>query len=122
MFGTVRMSATSSIAWCETPRIVVTPGRKPTNLTDRSGYAACIVTWSKHRFVTKAQKLCTKGISPDRAMPPASPTMFASAMPTLWNRSGKVSRNRSVSVGGVRSAERHTMRGSSRAAATSASP
>ena len=81
-----------------------------------------MVIWSWQRLVTKTQKLWTKGISPERAMPPAIPIMFASAMPTLWKRSGKVSRKRSVSVGGERSAVRQTMRGSARAASTSASP
>ena len=44
MLGSARISATSSIAWCDTPSGVVSPGRKPTIFTFSRGYATCIAT------------------------------------------------------------------------------
>jgi hypothetical protein len=81
MWGSARISATSSMAWWLTPRMVERPGRKPTIFTSVRGYATCIAIWSKGRRVANTQKVCTQACSPLRASPPASPTMLASAMP-----------------------------------------
>src|SRR5262245_2663166 len=48
--------------------------------------------------MTKAAKLATQGRLPDDARPPATPTRFDSAMPTLKNRCGNFLANSSVRV------------------------
>ena len=59
MFGTARISATSSIAWWLGPPGLDTPGMKPMIRTLRFGKAIALMTWSSGRLVANVPKVCT---------------------------------------------------------------
>ena len=122
MPGIARISATSSIAWWLGPPGLDTPGMKPMIRTGSRGNATALMIWSSGRRVAKTPKVCTNGRNPSRASAPAMPIMFASAIPAWMNRSGKASANRSISHCRVRSPDRHTTSGRSRASSTSDRP
>ena len=119
MFGTARISATSSIAWWLGPPGLDTPGMKPMIRTLRFGKAIALMTWSSGRRVANVPKVCTYGTNPSRASAPATPIMFASAIPAWMNRSGYASAKRSISHCLDRSPVRQTMSSRSFASATS---
>src|ERR1035441_6613023 len=56
-----------------------------------------LMIWSSGRRVAKTPKVCMNGMWPLRASAPATPIMFASAMPAWMNRSGISAWNRSIS-------------------------
>jgi hypothetical protein len=88
MFGMARISATSSIAWWLGPPGLDTPGMNPMMRTFRFGNAIALMIWSSGRRVAKTPNVCTNGMKPSRASAPATPIMFASAIPAWMNRSG----------------------------------
>src|SRR5215469_9219878 len=77
------------------------------------------MTWSSGRRAANVPKVCTNGTNPSRASAPATPIMFASAIPAWMNRSGYAPANRSISHCLLRSPVRHTMSSRSFASATS---
>jgi hypothetical protein len=80
----------SSIIWCEAPS---SPSDNPPweaqTRTFNSLWAIPSLTWSYARPVAKIANVEAYGTFPVVASPQAIDIMFASAVPTLKNRSGK---------------------------------
>ncbi|WBL36689.1 hypothetical protein O0235_03800 [Tepidiforma flava] len=89
-------SARSSIACALIPSSpTVMPPWLATHFTFRPprGCATDVRSWSKHRPGRKAAKLAMNAVFPQAASPAAMPTMFCSATPTVYHRSGYFSPN-----------------------------
>ena len=123
MFGSARMMAMSSRAWCDAPSSpTLIPQWVATTLTLSLGYATASLICSQHLPVANTPNVDAKATFPDAARPAAMPIMFCSAMPTSTNLSGQTFLKSDVLVDPARSASRTTTSSLSAARSASALP
>jgi len=123
IFGSSHASATSSTLIWDTPSSPIEiPPWLTTIFTLFSAYATPSRSWSNPLHMRKHAKLEANGIFPVVARPEATPTRFASAIPTLKNLSGYAFAKSFVMVDFERSASSTTTLGWSLPISTRAFP